>query len=105
VSLHAQSRSNKLPEAQTWMRSDSLTTADWVVVTEYMDVPKQLKAATKRLEGCRNSRRFGTIAEIISVFEYILNYYEQRIKFYEAVDYNTHNKAPEDHLVINLHAA
>jgi hypothetical protein len=84
------------------MQSDSLTTADWAMVTDYMDVPKQLKAATKRLEECRNSRHFGAIAEIIVVFEYILNYYEQCIKVYEAVDYNAHNKAPKNHLAINL---
>jgi hypothetical protein len=87
------------------MRSDGLTTADWAVVTEYMDVLKPLKAATKRLEGHGNSRRFGAIAEIIPVFEYILNYYEQRIKVYEAVDYNAHDEAPKDHLAINLRAA
>jgi hypothetical protein len=87
------------------MQSDNLTTADWAVVTEYMDVLKPLKAATKRLEGRGNSGRFGAIAEIIPVFEYILNYYKQRIKVYEAVDYNAHDEAPEDHLAINLRAA
>jgi hypothetical protein len=87
------------------MRSDGLTTANWAVVTEYMDVLKPLKAATKRLEGHGNSGRFGAIAEIIPVFKYILNYYEQRIKVYEAVDYNAYDKAPEDHLAINLRAA
>jgi hypothetical protein len=84
------------------MQSDSLTAADWVVVTEYMNVLKLLKAATKRLEGCKNSRRFGTIAEIIPVCEYILNYYKQHVQVCETVDYNTHNEAPEDHLAIQL---
>jgi hypothetical protein len=101
----AQSRGNKLPEAQPWMRSNGLTTADWAVITEYMDVLKPLKAATKRLEGRGNNGRFGAIAEIIPVFEYILNYYEQRVKVYEAVDYNAHDEAPKDHLAINLRAA
>jgi hypothetical protein len=80
-------------------------TADWAVVTEYMDGLKPLKAATKRFEGYENSGHFGTIAELIPVFEYILNYYEQRIKVYEAVDYNTHDEAPEDYFAINLRAA
>ncbi|KAI1569536.1 Dimer-Tnp-hAT domain containing protein [Pyrenophora tritici-repentis] len=99
---YAESRSNKLPEAPRWMRSDGLTAADWAVVTEYLDVLKPLKSATKRLEGRGKSGRFGAIAEIIPVFEYILSYYEQRVKAYEAVDYNAHDEAPEDHLAINL---
>ena len=102
---YAESRGNKLPEAPRWMRSDGLTAADWAVVTEYLDVLKPLKSATKRLEGRGESRRFGAIAEIIPIFEYILSYYEQRVKAYEAVDYNAHDEAPEDHLAINLRAA
>jgi len=87
------------------MRSDGLTAADWAVVTEYMDALKPLKAATKHLEGRGKSSSFGAIAEVIPVFEYILSYYEQRVKAYEAVDYNAHDEAPEDHLAINLRAA
>jgi hypothetical protein len=102
---YAESRGNKLPEAPRWMRSDGLTAADWAVVTEYLDVLKPLKSATKRLEGRGKSGRFGAIAEIIPVFEYILSYYEQRVKAYEAVDYNAHDEAPKDHLAINFRAA
>jgi hypothetical protein len=102
---YAESRGNKLPEAPRWMRSDGLTAADWAVVTEYLDVLKPLKSARKRLEGRGKSGRFGAIAEIIPVFEYILSYYEQRVKAYEAVDYNAHDEAPKEHLAINLRAA
>jgi hypothetical protein len=102
---YAESRRNKLPHAPHWMRSDGLTTHDWAVVTEYMDALKPLKAATKRLEGRGNSGRFGCIAEVILVFEYILNYYESRVLAYEAVEYNAHDEAPEDHLAINMRAA
>jgi hypothetical protein len=84
---YAISRSNKLPKAATWMRSDGLTAADWAVVTEYLDVLKPLKSATKRLEGRGKDAdgrvrggRYGAIAEIILVFKYILTYYEQRVK-------------------------
>jgi hypothetical protein len=94
------------------MRSDGLTATDWAVVTEYIDVLKPLKSATKRLEGRGRDAdgrvgggRYGAIAEVIPVFEYILTYYEQRVKAYESVDYNAHNEAPEDHLLINLRAA
>lgn len=81
---------------------------------------KPLKAATKHLEGrskgddsaaakCSATRspasRFGALAEIIPVFEYVLSYYEQRVKSYEDVDYNAHDEAPKDHLIINLRAA
>ena len=102
---YAESRRNKLPDAPRWMRSDGLTTHDWAVVTEYMDALKPLKAATKRLEGRGNSGKFGCIAEVIPVFEYLLNYYEQRVQAYEAVNYNAHHEAPEDHLAINMRAA
>ncbi|KAI2475921.1 hypothetical protein Ptr902_12747 [Pyrenophora tritici-repentis] len=94
------------------MRSGGLTAADWAVVTEYIDVLKPLKSATKRLEGRGKDTEgrvggghYGAIAEVIPVFEYILTYYEQRVKAYEAVNYNAHNEAPEDHLAINLRAA
>jgi hypothetical protein len=70
-----------------------------------MDVLKPLKLATERLAGRSNSGRFGAIAEIISVFEHLLSYYEQRVKAYKAVNYNAHNKAPEDHFAISLRAA
>jgi hypothetical protein len=72
------------------------------VVTEYIDVLKPLKSATKRLEGFGKSRRFGAIAEIIPVFEYILLCYKQRVKAYESVNYNAYKEAPEDHLATNL---
>jgi hypothetical protein len=115
----AASRRSKLPDAQPWMRSDGLSAADWAVVTEYIEVLRPLKLATKRLEGRGKGvkgadddvdsppkcGRYGAIAEIIPVFEYILTYYEQRVKAYEAVDYNAHEEAPEDHLPINLRAA
>jgi hypothetical protein len=58
------------------MRSDGLTGADWAVVTEYMDILKPLKTATKRLEGRGKSGSFGAIAEIIPIFKYLLTYYE-----------------------------
>jgi hypothetical protein len=48
---------------------------------------------------------FGAIAEIIPVFEWLLNYYEDRVKSYEDVNYNAHNEAPEDHFAINLNTA
>jgi hypothetical protein len=87
------------------MRYSGLSAADWGVVTEYIDILKPLKLATKRLEGRGKCGRFGAIAEVIPVFEYILAYYEQRIKTYESVDYNAHAEAPEDHIAINLRAA
>ena len=86
------------------MRSDGLTAAKWAVITEYIDVLKPLKLATKRLEGRSDSGSFGAIAEIIPLFEHLLSYYEQRVKAYEAVNYNAHDEAPEDHLAINLRA-
>jgi len=75
------------------------------VVTKYLDVLKPFKSATKRLEGRGKSGRFSAITKIILVFKYILLYYEQRVKAYEAVDYNAHDEAPEDYLAINLRAA
>jgi hypothetical protein len=101
----AESRGNKQPVAQSWVRSDGLEAADWAVITEYMDVLKPLKTATERLKGRGKSGGFGSIAEVIPVFEYLLSYYEQRVNSYAAVDYNAHPEAPEDHLATNLRAA
>jgi hypothetical protein len=101
------------------MRSDWLSAADWAVVTEYIEVLRPLKLATKRLKGrgkgvkgahndvdsSPKCGRYSAIAKIILVFKYILTYYEQRVKAYKAVNYNAHEEAPEDYLVINLRAA
>ena len=101
----AESRGNKQPVAQSWMRSNSLSAADWAVITEYIDVLKLLKTATERLKGRGKSGSFRSIAKVIPVFKYLLSYYEQRINSYAAVDYNAHPEAPEDHLATNLRAA
>jgi hypothetical protein len=73
------------------MRSDGLTATDWAVITEYMDGLKPLKDATKHFEGRDGSGSFGATAEIIPVFQYILRCYEERVKAYEAVNYNAHD--------------
>ena len=70
-----------------------------------MDLLKPLKMATKRLEGRGKEGRYGANAENIPVFEYLLSYYEERVKTYDAVNFNAHEEAPEDHLAINIRAA
>jgi hypothetical protein len=77
----------------------------WQVITEYIDVLKPLKAATKRLEGRGKSSAFGAVAEIIPVFEYLLGVYENRLQSYDDVIHDEHDESPEDHLAINLHTA
>jgi hypothetical protein len=106
---YARAHKNKLPDAPAWMRSDGLGAADWAVVTEYMDVLGPLKECTKRLEG-RGGRlkpgekepkpigRFGSIAEMIPVFEHLLTVLESRLQGYEDVAHDVHPEAPEDHL-------
>jgi hypothetical protein len=87
------------------MRSSGLNTADWAVITEYIDALEPLKKATERLEGRGKSGRFGAIYEVIPVFEHLLSELEIRCTQYEHVDFNAHDEAPEDHLSINLRAA
>jgi hypothetical protein len=58
-----------------------------------------------RLERRGQGGSFDIIAEIILIFEYILACYKQRVKAYEAVSYNAHNKMPKNHLAANLCAA
>jgi hypothetical protein len=67
ANIHAQSRSNKTPNAPFWMRSGGLTAADWQVVNKYILVLQPLKKATKLLEGCGKSGRFGAIYKVIPV--------------------------------------
>ena len=86
------------------MRSDGLTAADWAVISEYTEVLKPLKQATKQLEGRGKSGQFGALYSVIPVFETLLHELEQRVKLYNHVNYEQIN-APEDHLPINLRAA
>jgi hypothetical protein len=60
-------RGNKLPDALPWMRSTGLSSADWAVITEYIDYLRPLKYTTERLEGRGKAGNFGTIYEIILV--------------------------------------
>jgi hypothetical protein len=99
---YALSQGNKLPEAQPWMRSDSLTAVDWAIVTEYMDVLRPLKECTNRLGGCGEQGGIGAVAEIIPVFEYLLGVYVDRLQNYNDIVHDEHDKAPKDHLAINL---
>lgn len=102
---YAISVGNKLLDAAPWMRSSGLSAADWGVITEYLEVLKPLKLATKRLEGRGKGGQYGAIYEVIPVYEYLLGYYEQRVAAYADVNYNAATDAPEDHLAINLRAA
>ena len=86
------------------MRTDGLTAADWAVITEYIDVLKPLKMATTRLEGRGRSGRFGAIYEVIPVFEYLLEQFEERVKGLERVNYAL-GDALEDYILINSRAA
>jgi hypothetical protein len=76
------------------MRSDGLSAADWQVVNEYIDVLRPLKECTKRLEGrgqgsdkddkkaskaSKAPGRFGSIAKIILVFDYLLRVLKSRL--------------------------
>jgi hypothetical protein len=102
---HALARGNKLPNAPKWMRSTGLSSADWAVITEYIDCLQPLKNATERLEGRGKAGRFGALYEIIPVFEYLLGALEISAKPFEHVNFNAYAEAPEDHLAINLKAA
>jgi hypothetical protein len=99
------SEGKALSKAVSWMRSSGLSAADWDVITEYLDMFKPLKLATKQLEGRGKGGQYGAIYEVIPVYEYVLSYYEQRVIAYNDVDYNAATDAPKDHLAINLRAA
>lgn len=102
---YAKEQGNKEPKAPTWMRSDGLTSADWDVITQYIDVLRPLKTATKRLEGHSGGSSFGTVAEIIPVSEVLLKKLEDQLETYGDTNHLEHAEAPEDHLPINLRAA
>jgi hypothetical protein len=96
---------NKQPHAPDWMRLNGLSSADWAVVTEYIDLLAPLKTASERLEGRGKSGKYGAIYEVIPVFEYLLGELETRYKQYGNVDFEAYPEAPEDHLAINLYSA
>ena len=81
-----------------------LSAADWQTVNEYPTLLRPLKLATKRLGGRGTYKRFGSLAEVIPVFESILSSYEEHIELYSGVDYNRPG-APEDHIAIYLRVA
>jgi hypothetical protein len=87
------------------MRSSRLSAVDWGVITKYIECLKPLKFATLRLEGRGKAGKFSAIYKIIPVFEYILNALESLALPYAHVDFDSHPKAPEDYLAINLKAA
>jgi len=92
-------QNNELTE---WMKSDRLTAADWQVITEYIDVLRPLKTATKRLEGHGEHGKIGSVAEIFPVFEVLFHKLKQQLQNFNSVDHEEHEEAPEDHLAINL---
>jgi hypothetical protein len=61
------------------MRLDSLSAANWQVVTEYMDVLRPLKECTKRLKGRGKQGNFSAILEVIPVFDHLLSVLESRL--------------------------
>jgi hypothetical protein len=52
-----------------WMRLSGLIAHDWSVVTDYMAALKSLKYGTKSLKGRGKSGAYGSIADIILVFD------------------------------------
>jgi hypothetical protein len=70
------------------MRSNRPTAADWAVVTEYVNVLGPLETATKRLKGHGKSSSFGSVAEIIPVFEVLRSKLEEKLQDYDAVNYD-----------------
>ena len=90
------------PPAPRWVQLGGLTAHDWSVITDYIDVLKPLKDGTKRLEGRGGEYNFGSISEVIPVFEYVYNRLQDVLKGMEKARYNAHDEAPEDHLHINL---
>ena len=75
------------------------------MITEYIDVLGPLEQATSRLKGRGISGAFGSVAEIIPTFEYLLGVYEDCLQTYEDVNHEEHDETPEDHLASNLRAA
>ncbi|PVH90491.1 hypothetical protein DM02DRAFT_480048, partial [Periconia macrospinosa] len=75
-------------EVPSWMKSDGLTSQDWAVITQYIQVLQPLKEATLRLEGRGASGRFGAIHEVIPTFEAILQAYEHLSEQYSFVNFN-----------------
>jgi hypothetical protein len=65
---------------------------------------RPLKFATKHLEGCSTYKQFGSLAEVIPIFETILSSYMERVESYSGVSYDKPG-TPEDHIAINLRAA
>lgn len=100
----AKNNNQKLPDVPRWTRSGGLTSADWAVITEYIEVLQPLKSATNRLQGRGKAGTHGALYEVIPVFESLISDLDARLQPFKHVDYEP-LEAPEDHLAINLRAA
>ena len=60
---------------------DVLSTADWSVINEYLEILKPLKEATLQLEGYIGGK-FGSIWQVLPVFEGLLRHFEQQAQRY-----------------------
>jgi hypothetical protein len=97
--IYARSRSNKAPDAPSWMRSGGHTAADWQVGNEYIPVLQPLEEATKRPLR-RNIRSYPGFR----VPRYLLDAFEEHVRPFEDVEHEQYD-APKDHLVINSRGA
>jgi hypothetical protein len=87
------------------MRTNGLSVHDWAIITMYMDAPKSLETATRRMEGRSTQDSFVAITEIMLVFGLVFDCCEERVDSYGAVNHNAHDEAPEDRFSTNLDAA
>jgi hypothetical protein len=93
----AELRSNSTQPKRPAILDDMLSTADWDVIKQYLEILKPLKDATVRLEG-QVGGKFGSIWQVLPVFEDLLRHFEQQAFIYPVkgrlLPVNIHSQPP-----------
>lgn len=76
---------------------DTISAADWHVINQYIDILKPLKDATLKLQG-HIGGKFGSIWQVLPVFEELLHHFENRVEQYpvkeQLTPFNIHSQPP-----------
>lgn len=97
-------RGRKPPEPPLFIRTGGMTSYDWDVIRNYVQMLRPFKEATKRLEGRGVSGRHGAIWEVIPVMDVLLKTLEDiKERFVDATTTQYPDQEPmEDHYAINI---
>jgi hypothetical protein len=91
-------------QQRLYIREGGLSSKDWAMISEYINLLEPFYEATKLIEGRGKHGSHGAIWEVLITFEWLLDQLEQLKDRLRDVDFDNAD-APEDHLMMNVNAA